>query len=184
MRVDVRSAPTAAAVIEAVRTGAVEIGVAGTATDLLSPDVEVRPVARQRFIVLAAPDGTLRPGRGVRLEERAGFTVIVAPAGTRAGQLADEVREGGVPLRIGVEVAHREAVLPLVLQDAGVAVVTEARADLARGAGALVLGLDPPQYLHIWLLSRRAPLTPGAGPFSTASCAEPCPIGVAFKPGS
>jgi hypothetical protein len=31
-----------------VRTGAVEIGLAGTATELLSPDVELRPVARQR----------------------------------------------------------------------------------------------------------------------------------------
>jgi DNA-binding transcriptional LysR family regulator len=145
-----------------VRTGAIEIGLAGTATELLSPDVELRPVARQRFIVLAAPDGTLRPGRGVRLEELAGFTAIVAPPGTRARQLADEVREGGVPLRIGVEVAHREAVLPFVLQDAGVAVVTEAWADLARGAGLLVRDLDPPQYLHIGLLSRRAPLTPGS----------------------
>lgn len=165
MRVDVRSAPTAAAVIEAVRTGAVEIGLAGTATELLSPDVELCPVARQRFIVLAPPDGTLRPGRGVRLEELAGFTAIVAPPGIRARQLVDEVRERGVPLRIGVEAAHREAVLPLVLQGAGVAVVTEAWADLARGAGALVLDLEPPQYLHIWLLSRRAPLTPGARAF-------------------
>jgi hypothetical protein len=44
-------------------------------------------------------------------------------------------------------------------------VVTAARADLARGAGALVLDLEPPQYLHSWLLSRRAPLTPGARAF-------------------
>jgi DNA-binding transcriptional LysR family regulator len=93
------------------------------------------------------------------------FTAIVAPPGTRARQLVDEVRERGVPLRIGVEAAHREAVLPLVLQGAGVAVVTAAWADLARGAGALVLDLEPPQYLHIWLLSRRAPLTPGARAF-------------------
>src|ERR1035441_109370 len=181
MRVDVRSAPTAAAVIEAVRTGAAEIGLAGTAAELLSPDVEVHPVARQRFVVLAPPGGELRPGRGVRLEELAGFTAIVAPPGTRARQLVDEVRERGVPLRIGVEAAHREAVLPLVLQGAGVAVVTAARADLARGAGALVLDLEPPQYLHIWLLSRRAPLTPGPGRSWTASCADRRPIGNASK---
>jgi DNA-binding transcriptional LysR family regulator len=75
-------------------------------------------------------------------------TMIGAPPGTRARQLADEVRERGVPLRIGVEAAHREAVLPLVLQGAGVAVVTAARADLARGAGALVLDLEPLNRLN------------------------------------
>jgi DNA-binding transcriptional LysR family regulator len=172
MRVDVRAAATAPAVIEAVRTGAVEIGLAGTAAELLSADVEVHAVARQRFVVLAPPDGTLRPGRGVRLADLAGLTAIVAPPGTRARQLVDEVRDRGVPLRIGVEAAHREAVLPLVRQGAGVAVVTEAWTDLARGAGVVVLDLEPPQYLHISLLSRRAPLTPGARAF--LDCVLPC----------
>ena len=165
MRVDVRAAATAPAVIEAVRTGAAEIGLAGTAAELLSADVEVHDVARQRFVVLAPPDGELSPGRAVQLAELAGLTAIVAPPGTRARELVDEARERGVPLRIGVEAAHREAVLPLVRQGAGVAVVTEAWADLARGAGVLVLDLEPPQYLHISLLSRRAPLTPGARAF-------------------
>jgi DNA-binding transcriptional LysR family regulator len=165
MRVDVRAAATAPAVIEAVRTGAAEIGLAGTAAELLSADVEVHDVARQRFVVLAPPDGELSPGRAVQLAELAGLTAIVAPPGTRARELVDEARERGVPPRIGVEAAHREAVLPLVRQGAGVAVVTEAWADLARGAGVLVLDLEPPQYLHISLLSRRAPLTPGARAF-------------------
>jgi DNA-binding transcriptional LysR family regulator len=165
MRVEVRAAATAPAVIEAVRTGAVEIGLAGTAAELLAADVKVHPVARQRFVVLAPPDAGLRLGCGVRMEELAGSTAIVAPPGTRARELVDEVRERGVPLRIGVEAAHREAVLPLVRQGAGVAVVTEAWTDLARGAGVLVLDLEPPQYLHISLLSRRAPLTPGAQAF-------------------
>jgi DNA-binding transcriptional LysR family regulator len=165
MRVDVRAVPTAAAVLEQVRTGAVEIGLAGTAGELHSSGVEVRTVARQRFVLLAPPDGRLRPGRGVTLDEMAGLTAIVAPPGTRARQLVDELRERGVPVRIGVEAAHREAVLPLVLQGTGVAVVTEAWADLARRAGTLVLDLEPPHYLHISLLSRRAPLTPGARAF-------------------
>jgi DNA-binding transcriptional LysR family regulator len=85
MRVEVRAAATAPAVIEAVRTGAVEIGLAGTAAELLAADVKVHPVARQRFVVLAPPDAGLRLGCGVRMEELAGSTAIVAPPGTRQG---------------------------------------------------------------------------------------------------
>ena len=180
MRVDVRAVPTAAAVAEQVRTGAAEIGLAGTTSELHSPDVMVHPAGRQRFVLLAPPDGPLRPGRAVTLEDMAGKTAIVAPNGTRARQLVDELRERGVPVRIGVEAAYREAVLPLVLQGTGVALVTEAWADLARGAGALVLDLEPPQYLHVSLLARRAPLTPGARAF--LDCVLRRPIGAAFKP--
>ena len=78
-----------------------------------------------------------------------------------------------------VEAAHREAVLPLVLQGTGVALVTQAWPDLARSAGAMVLDLEPPQYLHIWPLSRRAPLTPGARAF--LDCALRQPIGDALS---
>jgi DNA-binding transcriptional LysR family regulator len=179
MRVDVRAAPTAAAVAEQVRTGAAEIGLAGTATALHSPDVVVYPMARQRFVLLAPPDGPLRPGRAVTLDDLAGLSVIAAPQGTRARQLVDDLCESGVPVRIGVEAAHREAVLPLVVQGIGVALLTQAWADLARGAGALVLDVEPPQYLHISLLSRRAPLTPGAQAF--LDCVLRRPIGAASK---
>jgi DNA-binding transcriptional LysR family regulator len=182
MRVDVRAMPTAVAVAAQVRSGAVEIGLAGTASQLHSPDVAVHPAGRQRFVLLAPPGGPLRPGRTVTLDDLAGLTAIVAPPGTRARQLVDELRERGVPVRIGVEAAHREAVLPLVLQGTGVALVTQAWADLARGAGALILDLEPPQYLHIWLLSRRAPLTPAAQAF--LDCALRQPIGNAYKPRS
>ncbi|MCX4834297.1 MULTISPECIES: LysR family transcriptional regulator [unclassified Streptomyces] len=165
MQVDVRAVPTADAVVEHVRTGAVEIGLAGTATELHSPDVEVHAVARQRFVVLAPPDGPLPPGRAVALEDLAGLTAIVAPRGTRARQLFDELQERGVPVRYGVEAGHREAILSLVLQGTGIAVLTEAWADLARKAGALVLDLEPPEYLHVSLVCRSAPLTPGAQSF-------------------
>ena len=165
MRVDVRAVPTAAEVAVQVRTGVVEIGLAGTAGELRSAEVQVHPAGRQRFVVLAPPGGPLHPGRTVTLDDLAGLTAIVAPPGTRARQLVDEARERGLPVRIGVEAAHREAVLPLVMQGTGVAVVTQAWADLAHAAGALVLDLAPPQYLHLCLLSRRGPLTPAARAF-------------------
>ena len=81
-----------------------------------------------------------------------------------------------------MEAARREAVLPLVLQGTGVALVTQAWADLARGAGAMVLDLEPPRYLHISLLSRAGTLNPGARAF--LDCALRQPIGDASKPGS
>ena len=165
MRVDVRAVQTAAEVAGQVHTGAVEIGLAGTATEIHAAGIQVHSVVRQRFVVLAPPGGRLRPGSAVTLQDLAGLTAIVAPRGTRARQLVDELRERGVPVRIGVEAAHRGAVLPLVVQGTGVAIMTEAWADLASGAGALVLDLEPPQYLHISLLSRCAPLTSGARAF-------------------
>jgi DNA-binding transcriptional LysR family regulator len=165
MQVDVRAVPTADAVVEDVRTGAVEIGLAGTATELHSPDVQVHAIERQRFVVLAPPGGPLPDGRSVALEDLAGLTAIVAPRGTRARELLDELRKRGVPVRYGVEAGHREAILSLVLQGTGVALLTEAWAGLARSAGAVVLDLEPPEYLHVSLVSRRAPLTPGARAF-------------------
>ncbi|MGD0556162.1 MAG: hypothetical protein ABSA93_14420 [Streptosporangiaceae bacterium] len=68
--------------------------------------------------------------------------------------------------------------LPLVLQGTGVAVMTQAWADLARSAGARVLDLEPPQYLNIWLLSRRAPLTPAAQAFLDCALLEPIGAGL------
>jgi DNA-binding transcriptional LysR family regulator len=165
MRVDVRAVQTPEAAVEQVRTGAAELGLAGTAQELRSTEVAVLPVERQRFVLLAPPAGPLRPGRPVSLDELAGLTAIVAPRGTRARQILDELRERGIPVRFGVEAAHRESVLPLVLQGTGVAVVTEAWAELARLVGVSVLELEPAEHLHISLLSRRAPLTPAAQAF-------------------
>jgi DNA-binding transcriptional LysR family regulator len=182
MRVDIRAVQTADEVARQVRTGAAEIGLAGTAGELRSGGVQVYPVARHRFVLLAPPSGPPHGGPVVSLEDLAGLTAVVAPCGTRARELIEELRRRDVPVRIGVETAHREAVLPLVLQGAGVAIMTEAWADLARDAGARVLDLEPEQYLHIWLLCRRAPLTPGAHAF--LDCALPRRIGAASKPGS
>lgn len=173
MRVEVRAVPTAEAAVEQVRTGSVEIGIVGTAAPLRSTEVRVLPVERQRFVVLAPPDGPLTPGRATTLDELAGMTIVVAPPGTRARQLLQELRDRGVPVHFGVEVAHREAILPLVLQGTGVAVVTDAWAPLARAAGALVLDLEPAEHLHISLVTRRAPLTPGASAFVEGALPRP-----------
>ena len=182
MRVDVRAVPTAAQVAAQVHTGAVEIGLAGTDGELRAPGVAVRRVERQRFVLLAPPGGPLRPGRPVRMEDLAELTAIVAPPGTRARELVDRARERGIAIRIGVQAAHREAVLPLVVGGAGVALVTRAWAELARGAGALVLDLEPPQYLQIFLLSRQAPLSPAAQAFLDS--VSPALIGRTYKPES
>jgi len=146
------------------------------------PGVAIRRVERQRFVLLAPPGGPLRPGRPVRMEDLAELTAIVAPPGTRARELVDRARERGIAIRIGVQAAHREAVLPLVVGGAGVALVTRAWAELARGAGALVLDLEPPQYLQIFLLSRQAPLSPAAQAFLDS--VSPALIGRTYKPES
>jgi DNA-binding transcriptional LysR family regulator len=94
IRVDVRAVPTAAEAAAQVRTGAVEIGLAGTASELRSAEVTVHPAGQQRFVLLAPPGGPLPPGRAVTLDDLAGLTAIAAPPGTRARQLVGAPRDG------------------------------------------------------------------------------------------
>ncbi|GAA1768826.1 MULTISPECIES: LysR family transcriptional regulator [Streptomonospora] len=151
--------------IEKVREGACELALVGSGEPLRPVGVQEHPVEMQKFILVAPPDHPFGDATRAHWSDLAGHRVITYPAGSRGRHLVDRIRAEGVDLHIAVEAGHREAILPLVLNGAGVAVLTESWTRTARSGGAQVLDLDPPTWIRISLLNRDAPLTPAAGAF-------------------
>jgi DNA-binding transcriptional LysR family regulator len=163
LRVTVRSAFTAPGVIEMVRTGVTELGVLASSDPPAAADLEFVALGRQRFVIVAPPGAPFKDV--IQREELAGQRMIVGQVGTGMRRLVDDIRDSGVGLFDVVESEHRESILPLVLGGVGLAVLTESWAPLARQAGARVLYLEPPAYLHVALVSRQARRSPAAAAF-------------------
>ena len=168
LRVD--AAFTAGEVVERVRQGAAELGLAGAPETLNPPGVNVLPLEAQDFVLVGPPGGEVS---GAELPDEeplpraglAGARVIVSPEGSVMRQIVDDVLAEGTDIHVVAEVAHRTSILPLVLQGVGLAVLPESWAPLARRTGARVRRLAPAPQLHIALVSRAAPLTPAARAF-------------------
>lgn len=123
--------------------------------------------------VAVLPPGTPVPSAGrLARASLATFPLIVAEPGTRLRTLVDEMSLDGLPVHIAVEVAHREAVIPLVLDGLGAALLPWSLARLAVRLGATVVGLDPPLISRI-LLIHRGELTPAAAAFVDKSFTHP-----------
>ena len=84
----------------------------------------------------------------------------------RPRQLLDEL-VGRLDLRpmLAVVTAQREAIIPLVLAGAGVALVPETLARFAERFGAVVSLPDPPAVRRLGLVHRRGELSPAATRF-------------------
>lgn len=162
--VTVHPAITAPEAVDLVRGGRSELALIGAADDFAYPGLRAHTVQHERFVVVAGPDA---PWEGPVLHRAhlAGQPVVTVPAGNRMRHVVDEVIAGGVDLRIVVEIAHREAILPLVLRGVGIAVLTEGWSETARRSGARVYQLEPAAELRISLVHRTAPLTPAARGF-------------------
>ncbi|MFI6642584.1 LysR family transcriptional regulator [Streptomyces sp. NPDC050504] len=163
--VGVKAVSTSRDVIEAVRTGAVELGLAASHGPLPQKEVSSLELGRQRFVLLAPPGGPFSGRTGVECGELAGERLIVGQPGTGMRAYVDSLRERGVAFTVAAETEHRAALLPLVLAGVGLAVVTESWRDLARRAGAEVLDIEPATALRIGLVSRRGSLSPAAAAF-------------------
>ncbi|WP_245573858.1 LysR family transcriptional regulator [Amycolatopsis nigrescens] len=169
LTVTIRAAFTATGVIEMVRGGVTELGLLASSDRPAAAGVDLDLIGTQRFVLIAPASGPFADGAVVRHEQLAGRRLIVGQPGTGMRRLVEEIRAGGVELTEVVESEHREAILPLVLGGVGVAVLADSWAPLARRAGALVLDLQPPAYLHLALVSRKPPRTPAATAFLAAA---------------
>ncbi|HTF51433.1 MAG TPA: LysR family transcriptional regulator [Pseudonocardia sp.] len=165
--VTVRSSFTPADVLEAVRTGVTELGLLGSMAPVTAGSVQLYPVARQRFVLVTPPDGPFPAGLPVRREQLTGQRLIAGQPGTGMRAVVDAVLDAGVGATIAVETEHREAILPLVLNGTGLAVLADSWRDLALRAGARVLDLEPEAYLNVALVARPDNLTPAAREFLT-----------------
>lgn len=163
--VAVRATFTAGEVLDAVGTGVTELGLLASTHPVRTTGVELHPVARQRFVLVTPPDGPFPANSTVRPEQLAGHRVIAGQPGTGMRAVVDRFVETGIDITVAVESELREAILPLVLSGTGVAVLADSWRELAARAGALVVELDPPTYLHVAYASRAGGVTPAARAF-------------------
>ncbi|HUZ09681.1 MAG TPA: LysR family transcriptional regulator [Acidimicrobiales bacterium] len=117
-------------------------------------------------VVLLMPPGSPDPGETVALESLTDQPMIVVPRGSAQRDFFDKLlAEAGVRTRIAVQVAHREAILPMVLAGAGSTLIPRPRVEAAVERGAMVRSLSPPVRRPIGLFHRRGHLSPVATRF-------------------
>ncbi|MGN9805144.1 LysR family transcriptional regulator [Micromonospora sp. L32] len=116
---------------------------------------------------LAFPPGTdVGPGDAVPLARLHGADVLGVPRGSwERDDVERALRDQGVRTRLVVEVAHPEALAPLVLGGAGAAFLVRETAHSAASLGAVVRPVDPPLRQAYGLVHRPGPLSPAARAF-------------------
>lgn len=165
--VRVREPEDSASLAALVSAGDAELGLAEL--PVAASGLTGEPLLDQEILVVC-PMGTKLPGKGrrrVALEVIGRHALVATPAGTSTRRLAhDALGEAGLELQIAVETEHREAIVPLVMAGAGVALLPEPMARRAESLGAVVARLDPPVRRQVGLVWRSAAaLSPAAHAF-------------------
>jgi LysR family transcriptional regulator, carnitine catabolism transcriptional activator len=144
-----------ATLLDAVASGRAELGFAdlGGGTGALVASV----LFDQELLLVAPPGATLPPQVSVAALRRQTF--VATPPTTSTRRLLDEIAPDAV---VAVEVAHREAIVPLVLAGAGAALLPAPAAEVASRRGASVAPLRPRVSRSIGLVRRPGPLAPAA----------------------
>ena len=148
-------------VAEQVSDGRAEIGL----TDALAAgeDLVVEHLVDQELVLVRPPRSDPRP---VRIGALAGIEFVTTPVGTSTRRHLDEAlaRSARAPT-IAVETDQREAIVPLVLNGAGAALLPRAPAELAERRGAVVATVVPALRRSIALVYRPGVLSPAAARF-------------------
>ncbi|HKU34406.1 MAG TPA: LysR family transcriptional regulator [Paenarthrobacter sp.] len=167
VRLNVGAAFTPEEVIESVRNGSSEIGLAGSPNPIRVPGVEVLELERQPLILIVNPQADTfgEHGTALQREDLGGHRLIASQRGSLMRWLVDDALAHGVAVEIVVEVAHRTSILPLVLAGVGHAVMPSSWAPTAQKAGLRTLLIEPVNYLDVAVLSRKDNLTPAAKAF-------------------
>ena len=153
-------------VIEAVRSGSCEIGLAGAREPFRVAGVDVMHVEEQPLVLIVSPQADrFGEGSSVSREDLAGHRIIVSQQGSLMRWLVDDVLADGTSCEIVAEVAHRTSILPMVLSGVGHAVMPSSWSPLAHRSGLRTLTIEPKSVLHVAILSRKAGLTPMARAF-------------------
>lgn len=171
VRTRVIARPTIEDVVEALRVGDAEVGIAAARDHRYrSTDFVVDQVTTQGFVVVGR-DWTVLPAEPCRPDALPGAGLVVGQAGSGMRRAADEILASSPASHIVVEVEHREAMLPLVAAGLGVAIVAEALRPLAQDMGLCTVRLATEHVLHIELLRRRGVLSPVARAFCAVAVA-------------
>jgi DNA-binding transcriptional LysR family regulator len=148
-----------------VAAGRAEVGVAEL--PIAGMGLVSVPLPDQELLVIAGPAAGIASSRGrVALVQVASLPLVLTPAGTSSRRVVEVALAGlGYAATVAVEVAQREAIVPLVLAGAGIGFVPGAQAAAARAQGATVLRPDPPLVRGIGLVHRGGRLSPAARAF-------------------
>lgn len=162
------------ALVDDVRSGASELGFAEFP---LGDDLVAVPLAAHDYVAIVPPGPagpSTPPAAGaagsadepLALRSLADAALITTPPGTSTRRLVDEaLAAAGVTPTIAVETDHREAMAPLVVAGAGVALTPRRLAESARALGAVVREITPPIVREVGIVHRPSPLSPAARAF-------------------
>jgi DNA-binding transcriptional LysR family regulator len=166
----------ASAVADMVADGRCEVGLA----DLPARRRELQTVRLHRQELLAV----CPPGTDVRdrfpVARFRDTPIVTSPPGTSTRELLeDALHARDVEPIVAVETSQREAIVPLVLAGAGVALLPAPLAHVAAAQGAVVAPLSPDVTRTIGLLHRPGPLSPAARAFVDLATGPPEPFSAA-----
>jgi len=169
IRVDILGPENSEELVDQLRSGRCEIGLASEG--IRSLDLLVAPAGIQRLTWI------LPPGSGCSddpsLHELAAHPIVTFPRGASMRTVLDQAfeQEGLEPV-IAVEVAARDAVIPLVLSGAGIALVPEPLALDAEARGARRSSVRGRLSRQLVVLHRGSPLSPAAAHLKELLCAS------------
>lgn len=144
--------------VDLVRGGTCELAIV-SAGDVRS--LRSLRLSSQEFLVILPPGAPA--GATLRAEELAALPLVAAPRGSSTRAVLDEaLASQSAPANVVVETAQREALIPLVLAGAGVALVPAPLASMAERLGCGVARLTPSVRRDVVLVHRPAPLSPAA----------------------
>jgi DNA-binding transcriptional LysR family regulator len=167
--------------VELVRSGTSEVGV--TELPVAAERIATIALGRQELVAILPP-GSPRPRR-LELATLARRPLVTQRPGTSTRDALDAaLATAGAEATVAVETDQREAIVPLVLAGAGVAVVPRPMAVLARRDGAVLAPLWPPLWRELGLIHRDAPLSPAARAFITLAAERRRPAGEDGPPSS
>jgi DNA-binding transcriptional LysR family regulator len=135
-----------------------------------APDLVAHALTVAQLMVVSPPGSA--PGGPIALEELSGRPFISGFPGTRTRALLDHAHDLGIDLPVVVETPHREAIVPLILENVGSAFLTESVARDAAQRGAVVRALNPPNTYDVHLVHRAKPLTRAAEAFVARAVAR------------
>lgn len=150
----------AASLEQQIKSGRAELGF----TDLTTGGAGLARIDlfRQDVFAVCPPSTDVADGP-IPAADFVSMPLIVTPPGTSTRRLVDRIAaHADLAPRIVVEIHHREAILPLVLAGAGVALLPSPLAREAALRGAVVRRLRPDLRRRIGMLHRRGTLSPAA----------------------
>lgn len=149
--------------IEAVRYGRCEIGLLGGRGPLSVGDLRVVPLADQPLMLAHSPRTSGITGtEAVDPASLSGSRFVVSHSGSVMRSYVDELIADGFEIEIIAEIAHRNAILPLVRAGIGLAVLPSSWQTFAEDEQVSLTPITGAPALHVSAVSRTEGLTPAA----------------------